>query len=43
MCIRDRYIAITKTNPLACRTSVTFTEGKEGVARKIAESVKLLK
>jgi hypothetical protein len=40
---KKQYIAITKTNPLACRTSVTFPEGKDAAARKIAESVKPLK
>jgi len=40
---RKQYIAITKTHPLGCRTSVTFADGKEPAARKIAESVKPLK
>jgi hypothetical protein len=40
---KKEYVAITKTNPVACRTSVRFPEGKESTARKIAESVKPLK
>ena len=38
-----QYVAITKSSPLACRTSVRFPESKEPAARKIAESVKPLK
>jgi hypothetical protein len=40
---QQQYVAITKTSPLACRTSVRFSKGKESTARQIAESVKPLK
>jgi hypothetical protein len=40
---KRQYIAITKTSPWACRTSVRFSEGQEPTARKIAETVKPLK
>lgn len=40
---KKQYVVITKTKPLACRTSVTFGEAQEPAARKIAESVKPLK
>ncbi len=40
---KKQYVAITKTSPLACRTSVRFPEGKESAARKIVESVKPVK
>jgi hypothetical protein len=40
---KKQYVALTKTRPLACRTSVRFSEGQESTARKIAESVKPLK
>jgi hypothetical protein len=38
---KTQWIQITKTSPLACRASVTYSEESQaGAARKIAETVK---
>jgi hypothetical protein len=41
---KKSYIQITKTSPMACRASITFSEDSEAdAARKIAESVQPVK
>jgi hypothetical protein len=40
---KKKFVVITKDMPWACRATVTFSADKDAAARKIADSVKLMK